>query len=136
MSDQSTAAASVGIRGGNATVFVSDLDSAVRFYTETLGLQLQYRAGEHFAMIDAGNGLCIGLHPPAKNSAAPGTSGGIQIGLGVERPIADVVRDLSARGVTFKSIDGQTIIDDGTVKLAFFGDADGNELYLCEVQHP
>ena len=54
------------IRGGSPTVFVSDLDTAVRFYTETLGLGLQYRAGEHFAMIDAGSGLTIGLHPPGR----------------------------------------------------------------------
>ena len=135
MPDPSTAPASVGIRGGNATIFVSDLGRAVRFYTESLGLKLQYRAGDHFAMIDAG-GLNLGLHPPAKNAAAPGTSGGIQVGLTVERPIADVVKDLTTRGVTFATIDGETIIDDGNVKLAFFGDPDGNDLYLCEVAHP
>ncbi|MCH8806755.1 MAG: VOC family protein [Planctomycetes bacterium] len=136
MPDPSTAAASVGIRGGNATIFVSDMDRAVRFYTETLGLNLQYRADDHFAMIDAGGGLNLGLHPPAKNAGAPGTSGGIQVGLTIERPIDDVVRDLTSRGVTFAKIDGKTIVDDGTVKLAFFGDPDGNDLYLCEVAHP
>jgi len=28
------------ITGGNATVFVSNMDNAVRFYTEVLGLRL------------------------------------------------------------------------------------------------
>ncbi len=50
------------ISGGSPTIFVTDMDRAVRFYTETLGLGLKYRAGDHFAMIDAGGGLTIGLH--------------------------------------------------------------------------
>ena len=51
------------ITGGNATVFVSNMDNAVRFYTETLGLRLTNRFGDHWATVDAGKGLSIGLHP-------------------------------------------------------------------------
>ena len=29
------------IRGGNATLYVSDMDRAVRFYVETLGFKLR-----------------------------------------------------------------------------------------------
>jgi predicted enzyme related to lactoylglutathione lyase len=36
------------IAGGLATVFVSDMDRAVRFYTETLALKLEYRFGNHW----------------------------------------------------------------------------------------
>ena len=48
---------------GNVTVYVSNMDRAVRFYSETLGLKLAYRFGDHWASIEAGTGLTIGLHP-------------------------------------------------------------------------
>ena len=48
------------ISGGNATVFVSDMDRAVRFYTEVLGLKLTNRFGNHWATVEAGKGLTIG----------------------------------------------------------------------------
>ena len=51
------------IRGGNATIFVTDMDRAVSFYTETLSLRLTFRAGDHWASIDAGDGFRLGLHP-------------------------------------------------------------------------
>lgn len=123
--DQST-----GIDGGVATVFVRDMDRAFRFYTEALGLKVNFRAGEHFAMIDAGHGFMIGLHP-AGEDAEPGLNGGVQIGLSVERPIQEVVDTLKSRGVTFIS----DVQQDGTVKLAFFTDPDGNELYLVDTKH-
>jgi catechol 2,3-dioxygenase-like lactoylglutathione lyase family enzyme len=134
MATDTRTAAKPGIAGGSPTVFVSDLDRAVEFYTNTLGLSLRYRAGEHFAMIDAGRGFMIGLHPPGERTPAGGTSGNIQIGLTVDEPIEQVVRSLQARGVRFEQRDGGTVVnDDGSVKLAFFHDPDGTELYLCEV---
>ncbi|HEX4134941.1 MAG TPA: VOC family protein [Bryobacteraceae bacterium] len=51
------------ISGGNATVFVSNMDAAVRFYTEVLGLKLTNRFGDNWATVEAGKGLTIGLHP-------------------------------------------------------------------------
>jgi len=48
---------------GNVTVIVSNMDASVRFYTEVLGLKLQYRFGDHWASVEAGKGLTIGLHP-------------------------------------------------------------------------
>ena len=71
------------ITGGQATVYVSDMDRSVEFYTETLGLKLRLRAGNHFAMVDAGKGFAIGLHPAGPNSPRPGSIGGIQIGFGI-----------------------------------------------------
>ena len=117
------------IEGGSPTIFVSDFDRAVRFYTQTLGFGVMYRAGNEFAMIDAGGGLTLGLHPPSDSAARPGTSGAIQIGLNVTTPIEQVVATLKERGVAFRG----PVKDDGSVKLAFFGDPDGNDLYLCEV---
>ena len=120
------------IRGGSPTIFISDMDRAVKFYSETLGLKIAYRAGDKFCMIDAGEGLMIGLHPPAENSGKPGTNGATQVGLNVAQPIDDVVAALKAKGVKFH---GPVIADaNGGVKLAFFNDPDGNMLYLCEVK--
>jgi catechol 2,3-dioxygenase-like lactoylglutathione lyase family enzyme len=123
---------SVGIDGGVATVFVRDMDRAFRFYTETLGLKVNFRAGDHFAMIDAGHGFMIGLHP-AGEDAHPGLNGGVQIGLSLERPIQEAVDMLKSRGVSFI---GDVQVDaNGGVKLAFFTDPDGNELYLVDTKH-
>jgi catechol 2,3-dioxygenase-like lactoylglutathione lyase family enzyme len=120
------------ISGAIATVFVKDMDRAVDFYTETLGLKLQYRADSHWAQIDAGGGFSIGLHPPSEKSPAPGTRGAISIGLNVVGDIEDVVTALKGKGVEFHG----PIVDDTQVRLAFFADPDGNDLYLCQVmQH-
>lgn len=120
--------------GGGPTIFVRDVNKAVQFYSQTLGLRVAYQAGEHFAMIDAGEGVMIGLHPPAKNAGAPGTRGSIQVSLSVSQPIDTVVKELQKRGVKFDtSVSGQPVVDDEFVKLAFFKDPDGNDLYLCEV---
>ena len=131
ISHMSTTGQATGIEGGVATVFVRSMDEAVRFYTETLGLALLYRAGDHWAQVDAGGGFAIGLHPAGEDSKTRGVSGGVQIGLNVTRPIQEVVDALKSRGVAFES----GVQDDGAVKLAFFKDPDGNVLYLCETRH-
>lgn len=116
------------IRGGNATIYVNDMDRAVLFYTETLGLRLGFRAGNHWASIDAGDGLVLGLHPAGPRSPVPGTAGAISVGLGVDEPIDRVISTLEGRGVVFRG----SMADEGGLKLAFYTDPDGNELYLAE----
>lgn len=116
------------IEGGTPTVYVSDMDRAVAFYTETLGLKLAARFGDEYASVDAGKGFFIGLHPSGPRSPKPGTPGSIQVTLGVCGPIEEVVAELTQRGVIFSG----PIINDDPVKLAFFTDPDGNEFYLCE----
>jgi catechol 2,3-dioxygenase-like lactoylglutathione lyase family enzyme len=44
------------ISGGNATVFVSNMDAAVRFYTQVLGLRLTNRFGDNWATGRSGPG--------------------------------------------------------------------------------
>src|SRR5258705_9696881 len=102
---------------------------AVDFYHETLGLGLVFRAGDHWAEIDAGGGLHLGLHPASARAPAPGTPGGITVGLAVEGPIGRVVATLDERGVVFQ---GPIVEGGGGLVLAFFADPDGNPLYLAE----
>lgn len=116
------------ITGGTPTVYVADMSRAIDFYTQTLGLTLAMRFGDEYASIDAGGGFVIGLHPAGPDSPTPGSRGGTQVTFGVGQPIAKVVETLTARGVGFPC----GIVDDGPVKLAFFTDVDGNEMYLCE----
>ena len=118
------------LSGGSPTIYVSDLTRAVDFYTKSIGLQLRFRAGDHFAQIDAGGGFTLGLHPPSPLGPKPGSRGAISVGFSVTQPLDQVVATLKQRGVAFRG----PIVDDanGSIRLAFFGDPDGNDLYLCE----
>ncbi len=119
------------IHGGVATIFVSQMDRAVSFYTETLGLDLVHRSGDHWASVDAGAGLMLGLHPMSEHGPKPGVRGSISVGLNVTDPIDEVVATLKGRGVKFRGAIQEDA--EGGIRLAFFGDPDGNDLYLCEV---
>jgi catechol 2,3-dioxygenase-like lactoylglutathione lyase family enzyme len=116
------------ITGGNATVFVSNMDNAVRFYTDTLGLRLTNRFGDHWATVDAGHGLTIGLHPASPKYPAPGSKGGMMVGLEIGIPIDDAVSVLRQRGVKIGGI-----VRDLAGNFADLQDPDGNPIYLWEV---
>jgi catechol 2,3-dioxygenase-like lactoylglutathione lyase family enzyme len=117
------------ISGGNATVFVSNMDASVRFYTEVLGLKLTNRFGDSWATVEAGRGLTIGLHPASPKYPAPGTKGGIMLGLEIDEPIAGMVARLSEKGVRIKG----SIVQDNPGQFVHLEDPDGNEIYLWEV---
>lgn len=117
------------INAGNATVFVSDFERALQFYTEVLGFSLRFRAENFWAEVQIGDSLVIGIHPASENAAAPGTVGAIHIGLNVDEPLAGVIEKLTARGVKF---DGPMVEDEGAGKFVNFRDPDGNRLYLWE----
>src|SRR6186997_1021451 len=85
---------------GNVTVYVSNMDRAVKFYSETLGLKLAYRFGDHWASIELGKGLTIGLHPASSEMPA-GRKGSMTIGLELSGSIHEAVRVLEAKGVKF-----------------------------------
>jgi predicted enzyme related to lactoylglutathione lyase len=116
------------ISGGVATVFVSDMDRAVKFYTEVLGLKLEYRFGNHWASIKAPSGMTIGLHPASDQNPA-GRKGSVTIGFSLEEPIDAVVETLKERGVKFLG----PVFQDDTSRIAYFADADGNEFYFIEL---
>ena len=116
------------ITGGNATVFVSNMDRAVHFYTQALGLKLTNRFGDHWATVDAGKGLTIGLHPASPKYPAPGTKGGMMLGMEVQGSIEKAVASLSEKGVKFKG----SVVRDQAGNFIHLEDPDGNEIYLWE----
>jgi catechol 2,3-dioxygenase len=117
------------ISGGNITVMISNMDASVRFYTEVLGLKLANRYGDHWATVDGGQGLTIGLHPASPKHPAPGSKGGMLIGLEIDEPIQQAVDQLKSKGVRFA---GPILNDAGAGSFAYFEDPDGNSLYLWE----
>ncbi len=119
------------LKSGNATVFVSDMNRAVAFYTQTLGLRLNKRFGDDWAEVGIEGEITIGLHPSGPKSPKPGSRGAISIGFLVSEPLDSVVTRLMAEGARFSG----PIVDDDAVRLAHFSDPDGNELYLCEEKH-
>ena len=109
------------VRGACARLGVSDLDAAIRFYVDVLGLQLATRIGDEWAAVDAGGGLIIGLAPRAEGEPPGGT-----VGLWTNEPLEAVMAELTGRGVRF---DGPVLVKE-MIQLAFFRDPDGNRLSL------
>lgn len=115
------------IQNGVATVYVSNMDRSVRFYTETLGLKLAWRFGDHWATITA-DGLTIGLHPATAESPA-GRHGSITIGFQVA-DIQDAIARLKGHNVKMA---GE--FNEGKAgAFVGFEDPDGNQLYLCQLR--
>lgn len=117
------------ITGGMVTVYVSDVDRALEFYTGTLGLELAYRAGPGWAVVRAPDGFGVGLHD-AMESASTGEAGSTTLGFHVDGDLREVVDELSARGVNFVT----DLTEDTAVPLAYFEDPDGNRMYLAEAR--
>ena len=113
------------IAGGNATVYVSNMSNSVRFYTEVLGLKLTNRFGDHWATVQAGTTLVVGLHPWSAKFPRPGTKGAVQLGLFLSAgasieafavrlrqhgvAVSDVIASLEANYVHFEDPDGNPI---------------------------
>jgi catechol 2,3-dioxygenase-like lactoylglutathione lyase family enzyme len=108
------------IRGGLVTLAVKDVSASVRFYVETLGMKLVEERGARGAVIDAGDGLCIGL----ERRDTAGSSA--HVGLYVKVPLREAVAIFENRGVSFD------VKTEGTVPLAYFRDPDGNVLFLAQ----
>lgn len=113
---------------GNVTLYVSNMDNAVRFYTETLGLKLAYRFGDHWASVEVGKGLTIGLHPASSEMPA-GRKGSMSIGLELDGSIHEAVRTLEGKGVKFHGV----VNEAKAGSFVGFEDPDGNQLYLAQL---
>jgi catechol 2,3-dioxygenase-like lactoylglutathione lyase family enzyme len=104
---------------------VARLDTAVAFYTNTLGFTLTERRDDlKFAHVQSNlPGLEIGVN----EVAAPKGSGSTVVNLGVQH-VGHARAALEARGVVFR---GPTQVIPGKVALAAFSDPDGNVLRLA-----
>jgi len=117
--------ASPVLKEGNVTVMVSEMNSAIQFYVEKLGLTLKVRYSDQFAQVVA-PGLTIALHPADRQGRRSGRSEGLSIGLRVDN-LERTMKDLEGKGLKFSPV-----VEDGPVRLASFKDPDGNPLYLAE----
>jgi catechol 2,3-dioxygenase-like lactoylglutathione lyase family enzyme len=115
------------IYGGNATVYVSNMETAIRFYTEVLGLKLTNRFGDHWATVQAGTSMVIGLHPWNPSHPKPGSRGAVQLGLVVSQdvPIARLAERLRRHGVEVSDI-----LATVAGNIITFADPDGNPIYV------
>lgn len=126
------------ISNGNATVYVSDFDAAIQFYTGALGLKLTNRFGRQWATIDAGPsywtteevmaGLIIGLHPESAKAPRPGTVGSMGFGLETYAPLEQVIPTLERCGVKVTS----DIVRFEAGNSVSFEDLDGHRSYVHE----
>ncbi len=118
-------------RIGQIAVIVQDLDRAVRFYRDALGLPLQFQAPPALAFFDCG-GVRLMLTPPEGPEQGRGTS----ILYYVVDDITAAHAALAARGVEF--LNPPRVIarmPDHDLWMAAFRDSEGNLLELmCEVR--
>jgi catechol 2,3-dioxygenase-like lactoylglutathione lyase family enzyme len=103
------------IAGGQVTLFVRDVPSAVRFWIETLGMKL----------VDAGEGFRVALH---SGGAAATAKGSPKVGLYPKMPIDEAIAILENRGIKFE------VVRDAKITIANFRDPDGNLLYLRQTK--
>ena len=109
----------------NVTILVSDMNLAIQFYTDTLGLKLLSNYGGEFAVIES-NGLRIGLHPGKKSRDA--MSRDMSLGFQVD-DAATAKKAMESKGVIFE----KRVQDRGAI-IENFSDPDGTPLYLIELK--
>lgn len=102
---------------------VEDMDRAVAFYRDTLGLSVTMQDTD-WTEIDAG-GLTVGLN--ARENTHGGSGGGAVISFSPEGSIEDEVQRIAARGGA--SIEGE-ISEYPWGRILPFKDIEGNDLQL------
>lgn len=101
-----------------------DMDGAVAFYADVVGLELLRRDGDDWAEFDAGP-VRLGLHGAGERPELPG--GGTVV-LRVDDLDAGKLA-LEGRGVVFDPYIGEV---QGRARFASFADPDGNALQIIE----
>jgi catechol 2,3-dioxygenase-like lactoylglutathione lyase family enzyme len=112
-------------------LIVSDLEVSVRFYSETLGLQLTRHFPGDYAVFQLDCGVTFGLHVPHDGHAHRVESGGLELSFTVAHLDATVA-ELRAGGVQF--IHPPTDMPWGA-REAQLADPDGHVLTLKQT-HP
>ena len=101
---------------------VTDMQRAVAFYRDILGLEVE-ETDSDWSEVDA-NGLKIGLN--AREKADSGSGGGAVVTFQPEGSIDDEVQRLTACGVEFSG----GISDHEWGRIAPFKDSEGNDLQI------
>jgi predicted enzyme related to lactoylglutathione lyase len=111
------------VASGVAAVWVpvSDMDRAVKFYQDVLGLTIK-STGDDWSEVDAG-GLMIGLNAREETNPAD-HEGGAVITFQPETNIDEEVQRLKGAGVNFTG----DISDHSWGRIAPFRDSEGNDL--------
>jgi predicted enzyme related to lactoylglutathione lyase len=105
--------------------WVRDMDRAVAFYGESLGLPMRMRHGDDWAEFDSG-GARIGLHGAGEHEGEIPHGG---TAVFVVEDLDLVKAALSERGVTFEEHLGEV---PGYARYASFADPDGNSMQVIE----
>ncbi|MNX39438.1 Glutathione transferase FosA [compost metagenome] len=102
-----------------------DLNRAVSFYRDLLGLELDSMWGEMGAEFKLGNEITLAVMDPSATGRpfAPHGTGAVALKV---KDVDATVQMLQAKGIVFH---GERI-DSGVCKMAFFSDPDGNSLML------
>jgi catechol 2,3-dioxygenase-like lactoylglutathione lyase family enzyme len=114
-----------------AFLATANVDKALRFYRDTLGLELI--ADEPYALVFDSNGVRLRVQKVQEVRPAPYTSLGWAV-----TDIEKAVAELSDRGIVFQIYEGFGQDDRGIMtfpngaKVAWFKDPDGNLLSLDE----
>ena len=104
--------------------WVTDMDRAVAFYRDGLGLAVNSRHGDEWAELDAGS-IRIGLHGARDGHGTP--HGGTAVFRVDDLDLAKAA--LEERGVAFEEHLGEV---PGIARYASFDDPDGNSMQLIE----
>ena len=116
------------VTGGNATVFVTEMDRALVFYTHVLGMKVASHYGNEWATVEAG-GFTVGLHPRDAKQPDPGTHGAIMVGLTV-----DDIEAARLRAVEGGALEVGPVVKGSGGAFVHFHDLDGNALYLWSME--
>jgi predicted enzyme related to lactoylglutathione lyase len=112
------------IKAAQVYYYVSDMDKAIQFYTETLGLPLKIRFDNYWAEVDAGP-ITIGLHP-TEDGKKPKQGGGGTISFRVA-DIESFVEEIKKKGANVGKIQTPE-----RGKFAMISDPDGNMIHVVE----
>jgi catechol 2,3-dioxygenase-like lactoylglutathione lyase family enzyme len=104
--------------------YVQNLDRAIDFYTNTLGMPLKVRHGNHWAEVNAGS-ISIGLHPLEEGESLSADGGGT-----VSFSVSDLdalVRELKEKGAAIGEIRTPP-----RGRFVMGKDSEGNSLHFIE----
>jgi catechol 2,3-dioxygenase-like lactoylglutathione lyase family enzyme len=122
----------LGDKDAAANIAVRDLETAKRFYQNTLGLAQVSVEGQEAIVFKSGNSTVI-----VYRSQYAGTNQATAMTWVVGEDIEEVVQELKAKGITFEHYDMPGVTREGDVhvagnmKVAWFKDPDGNILNIA-----